>query len=53
MRLLLGTTEEDAIDELKQEYTDINDWRDVALVYVILMCIILIPTNSLTTMRML
>ena len=23
------STVEDAIDELKQEYTDINDWRDI------------------------
>ena len=29
MRLLLDLTLEDAIDELKQEYTDINDWRDI------------------------
>ena len=29
MRLLLGTTYEDAIDELKQDYNDINDWREI------------------------
>ena len=29
MRLMIGTTYEDAIDELKQTYKDINDWREI------------------------